>query len=102
MKPRAGFAAYIPVHNSLSTTFMKIGGEPQPELNSSGDKILTNVRLFIDLFWSECPPVLLVEIITFDSEKDMATHSSILAWRILWTEEPGGLLSMGSHRVGHN
>ena len=35
-------------------------------------------------------------------EKHMATHSSILAWRILWTEEPGGLLSMGSHRVGHS
>jgi len=30
------------------------------------------------------------------------THSSILAWRIPWTEEPGGLQSMGSHRVGHN
>ena len=30
-------------------------------------------------------------------EKDMATHSSILAWRIPWTEEPGGLQSMGSH-----
>ena len=35
-------------------------------------------------------------------EKEMATHSSILAWRILWTEEPGGLLSIGSHRVGRN
>ena len=35
-------------------------------------------------------------------EKEMATHSSILARRILWTEEPGGLLSMGSHRVGHD
>ena len=33
-------------------------------------------------------------------EKGMATHSSILAWRIPWTEEPGGLWSMGSHRVG--
>ena len=32
-------------------------------------------------------------------EKEMATHSSILAWRILWTEEPGGLQSMGSQRV---
>ena len=32
----------------------------------------------------------------------MATHSSILAWRILWTEEPGGLQSMGSQRVRHN
>ena len=35
-------------------------------------------------------------------EKEMATHSSILAWRIPGTEEPGGLLSMGSHRVRHN
>ena len=32
----------------------------------------------------------------------MATHSSILAWRIPWTEEPGGLQSMGSQRVGHS
>ena len=35
-------------------------------------------------------------------EKEMATHSSVLAWRIPWTGEPGGLLSMGSHRVGHD
>ena len=35
-------------------------------------------------------------------EKDMATHSSILAWKIPWTEEPGGLQSMGLQRVGHN
>ena len=35
-------------------------------------------------------------------EKEMATHSSVLAQRIPWTEEPGGLLSMGSHRVGHD
>ena len=34
-------------------------------------------------------------------EKGMATHSSILAWRIPWTEEPGGLQSMGSQRVGY-
>ena len=33
-------------------------------------------------------------------EKEMATHPSILAWRIPWTEEPGGLQSMGSQRVG--
>ena len=33
-------------------------------------------------------------------EKEMATHSSILAWRIPWAEEPGGLWSMGSQRVG--
>ena len=35
-------------------------------------------------------------------EKEMATHSSTLAWRIPWTEEPGGLQSMGSQRVGHD
>ena len=35
-------------------------------------------------------------------EKEMATHSRILAWRIPGTEEPGGLPSMGSHRVGHD
>ena len=35
-------------------------------------------------------------------EKEMVTHSSILAWRIPWTEEPGRLQSMGSQRVGHN
>ena len=35
-------------------------------------------------------------------EKEMATHSSVLAWSIPWMEEPGGLQSMGSQRVGHN
>ena len=35
-------------------------------------------------------------------EKEIATHFSILAWKIPWAEEPGGLQSMGSHRVGHN
>ena len=36
------------------------------------------------------------------TEKEMATHSSVLAWRIPGTGEPGGLQSMGSHRVGHD
>ena len=35
-------------------------------------------------------------------EKEMAAHSSVLAWRIPGTGEPAGLLSMGSHRIGHN
>ena len=35
-------------------------------------------------------------------EKEMATHSSVLAWRILWTAVPGGLQSRGLHRVGHD
>ena len=35
-------------------------------------------------------------------EKGMVTRASILAWRVPWTEEPGGLLSMGSQRIRHN
>ena len=35
-------------------------------------------------------------------QKEMATHSSVLAWRMPGMEEPGGLLSLGSHRVGHD
>ena len=35
-------------------------------------------------------------------EKEMTTHSGVLAWKISWTEEPGGLQSMGSQRVGHD
>ena len=35
-------------------------------------------------------------------EKEMTTHSSILAWKIPWTEEPGGLQSLGSQKVRHN
>ena len=35
-------------------------------------------------------------------EKEMVTHSSTLAWKIPWKEEPGGLQSMGSQRVGHD
>ena len=37
-----------------------------------------------------------------DLQKAMAPHSSTLAWKIPWMEEPGGLLSMGSHRLGHD
>jgi len=40
--------------------------------------------------------------IIIEALKEMATHSTILAWRIPWTEEPGGLQSMGWKRVGHD
>ena len=43
-----------------------------------------------------------MHIYTYMSEKAMAPHSSTLAWKIPWTEEPGGLQSMGSQRVTHN
>ena len=47
--------------------------------------------------------VIFQHSITFHAlEKEMATHSSVLAWRIPGTEEPGGLPSMGSQRVGHD
>ena len=49
-------------------------------------------------FWTRDPTFLFCTAL----EEGMATHSSILAWRIQWAEEPGGLQSMGSHRVGHN
>ena len=39
---------------------------------------------------------------SISTEKAMAPHSSTLAWKIPWTEEPGGLQSMGSRRIGHN
>ena len=42
------------------------------------------------------------KIIITESEKAMVPHSSTLAWKIPWTEEPGGLQSMGSLRVGHD
>ena len=52
----------------------------------------TSLEFICFFFWQGlCLPV----------EKEMATHPSILAWRILWTEEPGGLQPMGSQRVGH-
>ena len=45
---------------------------------------------------------IILDLEMISLEKEMATHSSVLAWRIPGTGEPGGLPSMGSHRVGHN
>ena len=55
----------------------------------------------------ECLPTMLetqVRSLNWEDplEKEMAAHSSTLAWRILWTEEPRGLQSVGSQRVGHD
>ena len=57
--------------------------------------------------WCDMIPhvvLICISLITssVDQEKEMATHSSILALRVPGTEEPGGLPSMGSHRVGHD
>ena len=53
------------------------------------------------------PPAMQETQVQFPDQEDpleegTATHSGILAWRVPWTEEPGGLWSIGSHRVGHN
>ena len=55
----------------------------------------------------KCLPIMQeTQVLSLDQEdpleKEMATHSSVLAWRIPWTEKPGRLQSMGSHRVGHD
>ena len=56
-----------------------------------------------DCFFSTVSQMrLAVKLMDPFMEKEMATHSSVLAWRIPGTGEPGGLLSMGSHRVGHD
>ena len=52
--------------------------------------------------WNSVCVCVCVYIYIYVLEKEMATHSSILAWRIPGTAEPGGLPSMGSHRVGHD
>ena len=52
--------------------------------------------------WATSPSVFTFEFLHFSLEKEMATHSSVLAWRIPGTGKPGGLPSMGPHRVGHD
>ena len=57
----------------------------------------------LNLFHVALPPYTLRIIVSlFEFEKGMVTHSSIPAWRIPWTEEPGGLQSMALQRVGHD
>ena len=51
---------------------------------------------------SEGVQVLVLDVSEIQEEKAMAPHSSTVAWKIPWMEEPGGLQSMGSHRVGHD
>ena len=64
-------------------------------------------KMCFEIFSIICISLTLLSDFTFTFhfhalEKAMATHSSVLAWRIPWTEKPGGLKSMGSHRVGHD
>ena len=52
--------------------------------------------------WDECPEVQILGYTVDLLKKAMATHSSTLAWKIPWVEEPGRLQSMGSQRVRHD
>ena len=73
--------------------------EISPEYSLEGLMLKLQLQNFGHLMWrmDSFEKTLMLEM-----EKDMATHSSILPWRIPGTEEPGGLPSMGLHRVGHD
>ena len=74
----------------------------QSFLSSSASKVCCKGRL-IRITWgaSSTHIYALLLLAKYSLEKEMAAHSSVLAWRTPGTEEPGGLPSMGSHRVGH-
>ena len=69
----------------------------QSPLIKSAPTVLLSLQLVISFML-----FFILGSIVFGSEKAMATHSSILAWKIPWMEEPGGPQSMGSLRVGHD
>ena len=73
------------MYDTMCVTFQVVGVVKKPPANAGDEE--TWVR---SLGWED--PL----------EEGMATHSSILAWRIPWTEEPGGLQSIGSQTAGHD
>ena len=64
---------------------------------TTGKTIALTLQTFVSKVIS-----LLLNTLSLSMEKEMTTHSSVLAWRIPGTGEPGGLPAMGSHRVGHD
>ena len=77
-----------------------MNSELSSEASDSHSFFLLSFSLLVHhILWLPPPPKMLSACLF--SEKEMTTHS-ILAWRILWTEEPGGLPTMGSHRVRHD
>ena len=92
------YLCLIPSHCSsiCVTTIGSLGFLVTPPVRLKGERFY--------IFWRElsCPSCVDCRSPYSPGEKEMATHSSTLAWRIPWTEEPGGLLSIGSHRVRHH
>ena len=83
---------------------------PQPTTNwklmNRGNIFLDNLKVSLAQLVKNLPAVQETQVQSLGLEdpleKDMATHFSILAWKISWTQEPGGPQSMGSQRVGHD
>ena len=88
--PEEGFVADLLVPHSISCLENPMGGRAWWAVVHGVAKSQTPLSNFTFTFHFHA------------LEKEMATHSSVLAWRIPGTGEPGGLLSMGSHRVGHD
>ena len=70
------------------------------EMNESADLKLTFLKSKAVKCWHF--HIIIMAVYIFILEKEIATHSSVLAWRIPWMGEPGRLQSMGSQRVGHD
>ena len=87
---------------------------PYPEQTESQNFLAFYLKTCIGIYWASLvaqrlkrlPPMQETQVRSLGRgdplEKEMVTHSSILAWRIPWTEEPGRLQSMGLQRVGHD
>ena len=121
MKPKNGIHGHADTHTGR-VLFQRVEGQNSQQRGKSDPKQCETQPFIIDLYvfaWLRGPDGFLVvqmvknlpikqeTHVQFLGQEDplkegMAAHSSILAWRIPWTEEPGGLQSMGSHRVGHN
>ena len=84
-----GSSSYSVTSLCLFTLFMGFSRKDFPGV-SDGEASAYNVETWVQSLGQE------------DLEKEMATHSSILAWKIPWTEEPGKLQSVGSQRVRHD
>ena len=90
MKCKKGLVGHLPEKVTVATPVLLPGG-------SQGRGGMVGCRL-----WGRRESDTTERLHFHALEKEMATHSSILAWRIPGTEEPVGLPSMGSHRVGHD
>ena len=95
MKDRPTFR----VRPTSSTRGVRLRSTLWSELGTTPGELMGLRSTWID--FDDCTFPRIAEWLRVNSEKAMATHSSVLAWRIPGMVEPGGLLTMGSHRVGY-